>query len=222
MLLSVEDLAQRSLVLQRRALRQAVRQVKGDLENVAFKHIEQIVDALRQQPHKGRWTLPDEVDVALEGRTLSIRKRKDREDVPPDPSQRWTLNVPGAVDIPELGMRLEAAVVEGVPPVEHHPQKAFVDADKLEKALTVRLPQVGERFRPLGMNGTKKVMELLGDVKVPRQQRMRTPMVLSDDAIVWVVGYRIDDRFKVTSSTRRTVILKRFNVQTFKRSNVLQ
>lgn len=217
MVIDAARLLHQPLALLRRALRLAVRQVKGDLEDVAYEHVEQIVYALRAAA-PGRWTLPDCVDVALKGQTLRIQKQTERaEGISSLSLKQWRLDVPGAVDIPELGVRLEATFVAGVSPWEDSPQKAFVDADKLERQLTVRLPRAGERFRPLGLNGTKTVMRLLADAKLPPEQRASTPTVLSNNAIVWVVGCRMGDQFKVTPSTRQTVIL---SVQRFERSKL--
>jgi tRNA(Ile)-lysidine synthase len=210
MVIDVERLARQPQALQRRALRLSVQRVKGNLENVSFDHVEQVMNAVRRSSVKGRWTLPDGVEVVLEGPTLSIRRSAEA------PKRRsadsWHLNVPGIVEIPELNVRLQASLVEGVPPLEGHPQKAYVDADKLNEKLVVRFPRSGERLRPLGMEGTKKIARLLGDLKVPHAQRARTLVVLSNEEVVWVVGCRLDERFKVTPSTRRTVILRVFSL----------
>ena len=62
---------------------------------------------------------------------------------------------------------------------------------------------------PLGGPGTRKVKSFLIDRKVPVDERGRIPLVLSGDRIAWVVGQEIDDRFKVTGSTRRVLILEK-------------
>ncbi|MCS6861621.1 MAG: tRNA lysidine(34) synthetase TilS [Abditibacteriales bacterium] len=208
MVIDVEELARQPLALLRRVLREAVRRVKGDLENVGFEHIEPIAQAVRHGDQKGApqrvWTLPNRISVKIHRGRLWLK--------PPLSVWRpalceWTLAVPGRVDVPPLGVRLRADVVDGVPSLESDPQKAFLDAETLGRELTVRYPLTGERFRPLGMSGTKKVVRFLADLKVPPEERGRTLVVASEGVIVWVVGYRIDDRYKVTPHTRQTVIL---------------
>lgn len=208
MIIDLAQLSQQPLALLRRVLREAVRQVKGDLENVGFEHIEPIVQAVRRgiqkdAPQRG-WTLPNHIRVKIQRDILWLKPPLIEKTLFP---YEWRLTVPGAVDVPYFGVRLRAEVVDGVPPLESDPQKAFLDADKLSKELTVRRPLFGERFRPLGMSGTKTVTRLLADLKVSSEERVHTLVVLSQGVIVWVVGYRIDDRFKVTSHTRQTVIL---------------
>ena len=53
-----------------------------------------------------------------------------------------------------------------------------------------------------------KLQDFFVNVKVPRTERARVPLVLSGDEIIWVVGYRINERFKVRSKTRRAVRLQ--------------
>jgi tRNA(Ile)-lysidine synthase len=84
---------------------------------------------------------------------------------------------------------------------------ALLDGAKISGQLTVRTRRRGDRFRPLGMTGTVKLQDFFVNAKVPRAQRARVPLVLSGDEIVWVVGYRVGERFKVTPTSQRTIRL---------------
>jgi tRNA(Ile)-lysidine synthase len=86
--------------------------------------------------------------------------------------------------------------------------EACLDATKVGPALWVRRRRNGDRFVPLGMERPKKLQDFLVDEKVPRADRDRIPVVATPDRIVWVVGYRIDDRFKVTADTREVLRLR--------------
>ncbi|MCL2727474.1 MAG: tRNA lysidine(34) synthetase TilS [Bacteroidales bacterium] len=80
-------------------------------------------------------------------------------------------------------------------------QVATLDAGKLHFPLTLRTWQKGDRFIPFGMKGFKKVSDFLIDVKVPLWEKERQQVLCSNEEIVWLVGRRIDDRFKVTEAT---------------------
>lgn len=67
----------------------------------------------------------------------------------------------------------------------------------LAAPLEVRMSRPGDRFRPLGSPHRKKVKDFFIDEKVPRRERSAVPLVLEAGRIVWVAGYRLDDRFKV-------------------------
>ncbi len=85
---------------------------------------------------------------------------------------------------------------------------AYMDADKLELPLRQRPWQQGDRFRPFGMRGSRLVSDFLTDLKLNRFQKERQQVLLSGDRIVWVVGLRTDDRFRVTASTRHIYCIR--------------
>ena len=82
---------------------------------------------------------------------------------------------------------------------------AQVDADKLKYPLTVRRWQEGDWFIPYGMSGRKKVSDYLIDHKVPLPEKARQFVLLSGDEIVWLVGRRIDDRYRLTAETENVL-----------------
>ncbi len=94
-------------------------------------------------------------------------------------------------------------------PEETAPNRAAVDADLLVFPLTVRSWQQGDTFRPLGMNGTKKVSDFFVSRKVPLIRKSRVPIVVNGNGeIIWVAGMRLDDRYKVTPNTKKVYIFE--------------
>ena len=80
---------------------------------------------------------------------------------------------------------------------------AQIDYDKLKLPLKTRIWQQGDRFHPLGMRGTKLVSDFFNDNNFTAFQKKTTPILVdSDGQIVWIVGHRIDDRFKITEKTK--------------------
>lgn len=122
----------------------------------------------------------------------------------------WPLRVPGRTVIRELGIVLESRV-SNLPAgrrllrwARGQRNEERFDAEKIGARPRVRTWQAGDRFQPLGMNGTKKLQNFFVDEKVPREQRGRVPLVCAEDGrIAWVVGYRMAEPFKVTKETRR-------------------
>ncbi|WP_300798710.1 tRNA lysidine(34) synthetase TilS [uncultured Alistipes sp.] len=88
-------------------------------------------------------------------------------------------------------------------------QIAQVDADKLRFPLTLRRWREGDWFIPFGMTGRKKVSDFLIDAKVSLPGKQRQFVLLSGDDIVWVVGRRIDDRFRLTPETENVLRITR-------------
>lgn len=85
---------------------------------------------------------------------------------------------------------------------------AEFDLNKTGTNLSLRQRQPGDRFQPLGMNTAKKLSEFMIDAKIPFSWRHHVPLVCSPEQIIWVVGYRIDDRAKVTEATREILRLE--------------
>lgn len=83
------------------------------------------------------------------------------------------------------------------------PNSAFMDYEMLQLPLKMRNVRPGDRFQPRGLKGTQKLKKFFIDHKVPRQDRTKVPLLVSGKMIVWVGGYRIDERVKVTSKTKR-------------------
>ncbi|MEM9416792.1 MAG: tRNA lysidine(34) synthetase TilS [Bacteroidota bacterium] len=85
---------------------------------------------------------------------------------------------------------------------------AALDQAQLQFPLVVRRWQPGDAFYPLGMQHRKKLSDFLIDNKVPRLHKAQVWVVTSEEKIVWVVGYRIDDRFKITNHTQQVYELR--------------
>jgi tRNA(Ile)-lysidine synthase len=80
---------------------------------------------------------------------------------------------------------------------------ACLDYDKLEFPLLIRKWRQGDYFQPLGMSGFKKLSDFFIDEKIPVHQKENTWLLCSGKKIVWIMGHRIDNRFKITSQTKQ-------------------
>jgi tRNA(Ile)-lysidine synthase len=86
--------------------------------------------------------------------------------------------------------------------------RILVDADRVSPPLTVRNWLPGDRFYPSGMGGhSKKVQDFFTDLKIPIAFRSRIPLVVAPEGILWIVGYRQDDRWIPTATTERCFVI---------------
>jgi tRNA(Ile)-lysidine synthase len=85
---------------------------------------------------------------------------------------------------------------------------ATLDADRLTFPLTLRKWRYGDAFQPLGMKHTKKLSDFFIDNKVSMADKEVATVIESHGTIVYVVGWRIDDRFKVTSATKNVFYVR--------------
>jgi tRNA(Ile)-lysidine synthase len=124
------------------------------------------------------------------------------EAVPPTP-------VPWGEDVPVASGTLRIDPLDAVPDdlTSGSSCVAYADRDCLSEPLTLRSWRAGDRLRPLGMEGTKLVSDLLTDEKVPPHRRTAVCVLTTDTHLAWVVGHRLDHRVRVRADTTRAARL---------------
>jgi tRNA(Ile)-lysidine synthase len=102
----------------------------------------------------------------------------------------------------------ESGVPEGAAATGRGPS-AWVRADICTPPLVVRNRRPGDRFRPVGVGGQKKVQDYFVDRKVVRSSRDQVPLVVDGRGrIVWVAGFGIDEAFRVTDASQSVLLLR--------------
>jgi tRNA(Ile)-lysidine synthase len=135
------------------------------------------------------------------GRIERVRGRLVRVDGVEPATAPVTLELPGHARF--AGTRIEAWIEHATPAAwPDGRDRAVCDADRVPASVVVRAAAAGERFRPLGRSGSKLLHDALAEAGVAASHRAHAPVVAADEP-VWVVGYRIDHRVRVTSGTRR-------------------
>ena len=125
----------------------------------------------------------------------------------PDPLAPTSVPPDTPIDIPQGTLRVEP-VEEGPDILDaESPHTVYADADRLGAALSVRTWTDGDRFRPLGLEGTKRVSRLLTERRVPAHRRTGIAVLCTDAHIAWVVGHRLDHRVRVRPDTEHVARL---------------
>jgi tRNA(Ile)-lysidine synthase len=191
--------------MKRYLLRAGAERLLGSAKDIEMRHIEEMM-ALLGSPAGKRLSLPgnlnlatgyDEYILTLDLATLSPLPELEGE---------TGLNIPGQTEF--SGWRVEAAIVKPEEVTEKDDFTVYLDLSKTGDRLTVRARRRGDRFQPLGLPGLKKLAEFMIDSKIPQNWRKNIPIVCSPEHIVWVVGWRIDDRVKVTENTKKVLHLE--------------
>ena len=96
---------------------------------------------------------------------------------------------------------------------ELHIQKdkdiAYFDLDKLKFPLVLRHWQQGDWFVPFGMQGRKKLSDYFSDHKYSLKQKEDAWLLCSGNDVIWLIGERSDNRYRITSSTKRILVVKK-------------
>ncbi|HAS28475.1 MAG TPA: tRNA lysidine(34) synthetase TilS [Dehalococcoidia bacterium] len=185
--------------LQRHLLRAAIKNLLGTLKDIEERHIEEIMGVLAKQAGK-YINLPYGLIFAVEyGKYLL---GSDTKALCPYPEiiGEFEIKIPGVTAI--FGWSVETSFSEQVMADQNDNHFiAYLDADKCGTNLTLRSRIEGEHFQPLGFGTPKRLNRFMIDLKIPQAWRERVPLVCCDGQVVWVVGYRIDERCKVTADT---------------------
>jgi tRNA(Ile)-lysidine synthase len=201
------------LSLRRRTLRYAMEQLRPSGQNVGFRTIEQARQVAESAQVGAQSTLPGDYRLIVGYKRLVLQAAMAV------PAARHP-QLPGSAPL-SLEPPAEVALANGwilsaswlaqpdLAAISHNrdPWFAFLDGDQAGE-LQVRPRRPGERFRPLGMGGHSATLkEVMINRKVPAALRARWPVVASDDQLVWLVGLAVDERVRVTPSSRHVLQL---------------
>ena len=165
----------------------------GDgLKDVSGIHLDEIISLVLQNRHGARKIISG-IEFSIKYDTLYYQKSKKKM-------------TRADIDIKCLSCRAVQSECFDESCVQ--PDEVAVDLDKLHGEISARFRKDGDKFQPLGMMGTKKLKKFFIDKKIPVEQRDMVPLVCDESGIVWVVGYRLSERVRVTSCTRRVGIIK--------------
>ena len=145
--------------------------------------------------------------------THQVLKDRDRLYIAPlqEPSAWQPIEIPVATGELTQPLHLSFQLMERTSDfqLERASDAAYFDAEKLPGRLTLRLPQTGDWFVPFGMRGRKKLSDFFADQKMNRWEKLRQPLLCAGESIVWVVGRRADDRFRVGEETKMIFSVKK-------------
>ncbi len=185
--------------LQVRLLREGLRQIRGDLGGIEAVHLESLLMLTGQGKPQAELDLPG----------CWVARRYD---------QLWLRTLPATVagfDLP-----LEAGASQTLPDgrilsVEllessrgEDPCRVEFDAELVGFPLRVRSPLAGDRFRPSGMSGQRKIKDILVDLKVEKEQRRSLPLLVGQDEILWLAGLRRSVHAPVTEASRKILAVQ--------------
>ena len=189
--------------LRARLLRRAVRRLAGPTADVEAVHIVAVEEALAKR--RSSVSLPHGLTASVSGREVRI------DSTPRAPSltiAETPLVVPGRTELPGW---IAVAEIVRPPPSEPRPRtrfEAWLDADAIGPVVVVRSRRRGDRLRPLGLGGEKKLQDILVDAKVPLEERDSVPVVCAAWGVAWVVGQRMDERAALREGSRCALRLR--------------
>src|SRR5450759_961228 len=188
--------------LQRGAVREAWSRAAPRSPSLSWQHVLDVMEKMVGGRTGARLDLPGSLIVEREYDDIVFKPLDNEAECHP-----VQLTVPGVVALPWAGVVIEARRVgRDVVTLGDEPNVEYMTPE-LKLPLEVRAPRPGDRFKPLGSPGTRKLTDFFIDAKLPRSLRKRCPLVLSCGEIAWVAGMRLDERFRLRNEESEAVML---------------
>lgn len=221
--IDVAGLSRAPRALSSRVVQMALEQHAGS-KPISFDHVEQVLALAadgtslprrsRGAAKAGAVSLPGQYAVRAGG-TIVLRPGRSRIAAGAN-SFAFSLSIPGEVELRPQRLAVGAERAPVAAPQSGRPRtwagrgtEVGVAAGALELPLAVRSRRPGDRFRPLGAPGDRKLQDFLVDRKVARDDRDSLPLVVDGrDRIVWVVGQAVAEDFRVTDPSQGVLLLK--------------
>ena len=188
--------------LLRRVVRYCLAQLSVGGQVPAKRTVDRVIDAVKAK--RPQLSLPNGMRAIVAGGKLYLASRTKV-------AFNKKLEIGGDTEIDRLGtlFRAREECGENLDLVRvRRSQKATLSKEKLQPPLLVRSLKPGDRFRPLGMSGSKKIGDYLTDRKVPVILREEIPVVCDRKGIVWLVGYEIAERVKIDNNTKEALTIE--------------
>jgi len=202
--LDAEELSGTHSVLQAEVIRLAVTELGGGMRELDQATLERIAELV---------TGSGAVDTATGIRAERTAEGLRLSSAPPAPPEPFchAVAVPGRTELPGIGATVHVeevgnalGLLDGFVANKSRTEE-MMDRDRLRGDLFVRSRRDGDRIVPLGMTGTRKLQDLLVDLKVDVRQRDRVPILCDADGPVWVIPYRLAERVRVRPATKRVL-----------------
>ena len=165
-----------------------------DVYGFNFQQVKDMLSAIGGQPGKSFYT--HDYQLNIDRRYLFISKKRDEKSV-----EVFINEDTAQIEAHELQLKFEKVDVKAVNFSDDN-YRIFLDHEKLSFPLVLREWRKGDRFQPLGMKHKKKLSDFMIDEKIPLNLKNQVRVLCSGDDLVWVLGHRIDDRYKITRQTK--------------------
>ncbi len=193
-------------------IRKVIFNLIKDINGIDYKHINLIDNFIEQDFLSGRsLDLPRSIKVSKLRKYIKFEiAEKNKTDVLLN--KKFPLVLGEELKIKSLGYVFKTEQISKKVNLKRKPSGVeYFDLDKLKFPLTIRTKVAGDWFKPLGGRGIKKIKKFLIDQKIDKDEKLKVPLVLSQDKVILVGDMRIADDYKVTAQTKKIlkIIIKK-------------
>ena len=178
-------------------IRMAIKALTGNVQDIENKHIDDMIK-LADGPSGKKLDLPNGLEWLVEYQRLVLRISNSTEEE--ENYFETQLLFPGETSFPQGRIHAEIADLDNCN-LSKDPNKAYLDLELIQD-LYIRPRQAGDVFIPFGSSKPKKVARFLMDEHVSKTERQNICVLCNNNDIVWLIGKRVNDNYKITNSTK--------------------
>lgn len=193
--------------MQRRILRMLVVEFTGGRFDLSFKQVESLISMITKGV-TGKVRVLSGVRFTVDYNQITLSKNEMNHD-----KNQWCYEIRehAPVALSQAKIRIYVKRMKNTEfknSKKNNANQIFIDADKIDGLLKVRNRREGDRFIPFGMKGSKKVKDYFIDLKISRDQRQNTAILCDDKNIIWIVGHRMSELYRVTDKTENVMVIE--------------
>jgi tRNA(Ile)-lysidine synthase len=204
--INIPDLVKYHQAIQRRIMKHLLERLTRNSQGIGQTHVRAALNLVCSDHPAAYVNLPCNIEVRREYNVLVMLKReKSEKEILKNRCNdlRYEVTLPGSVKMTELGKTMKFEFVESPIDIKSNGRKiVFMDYDKISLPLVIRTVRPGDRIQPLGMKGIKKIKSVFIDEKIPLRHRKGIPLLVDQEAVLWIAGLRLSERVKITENTR--------------------
>ena len=182
-------------------------------DEITSSHVEGIIALIRSDNPSASADLPGGLTARREyGRLIISRDNRGEPTLSSKVAFHVDLpiKVPGTTEVPDLKVSIRTTLIEALPSLdditsEGGKEVVYLDLERVGMEVSLRTIKEGDRIRPRGMEGHKRVSRILIDEKVPRLMRKEVPVLYRDGEIIWLCGIRESGDFTATPESKRVL-----------------
>jgi len=225
----VSKIMEENIAIRRRIIMSAIEMINGSLENISFKNVDDILGICKSGGESKTARPAGNIRVLKIGSYIYFINisypdflpdefkfffKKDADIKEREENKKIRVKIGARMRLKYFNLTLSAVLLkydrDTIKLKQCKNMEAFIDYGKIKSPIVVKRWEKGDKFYPLGMEKEKKLQDFFVDNKIPLHLRKLIPIFIDKEKIIWVGGYRIDNRVKVTGGTSEVLHVKLF------------
>lgn len=175
-------------------------------KNIGTTHLDDTLNLIQQNITSTGIDLPYSlrIEIGYEHILFTVGKSKNTLELDYD------IQIGKAIYVSELNLHIQTKQMKRnqdfIMQAEEHIK--YFDLDKIQRGIKLRTRKAGDQFSPLGMKGTKKIKDFFIDEKIAKNIRDTIPLICSGKDVMWIIGYRISEKYKIDNNTKNILSIK--------------